>query len=284
MDSYLKALFYSYHCKMFKKLILSCLFFVFSLTAFSQSVSLCSWNLKNFGKSKTATEIEIIADLMKDFDILALQEVVAGPGGAQAVAHLAEALNRKGSKWDYAVSSPTISSPYRSERYAFLWKTSKLKKVGEAWLEKEYEQEIEREPYLIRLKTGIKTITLVNFHAVPKKMQPETEVKYFKFFPALYPNDHLIFCGDFNLPQSHSVFNPLKKMGYTPALKNQKTSLRHKCIHGDCLASEYDNIFYLSNRTKAINSGIIHFYKRFEELKQARLLSDHVPIYLQLSL
>lgn len=78
---------------------------------------------------------------------MALQEVVAGHGGAQAVAKLADELNRKGAKWDYIVSDPTSSSAYKTERYAFLWKTSKVKKIGKAWLEKKYHLEIDREPF-----------------------------------------------------------------------------------------------------------------------------------------
>src|SRR5690606_28066421 len=159
---------------------------------------------------------------------------------------LADALNRKGSKWDYAISEPTSSSAYKTERYAYIWKTQKLRKVGETWLEKKYHQEIDREPYYIRLEQNGKHFTLVNFHAITKSKQPETEVKYFKFLPELYSKDNLIFCGDFNLPQQHSVFNPIKKMGYQPILKNQKTSLKISCKDGECLASEFDNIFYHS--------------------------------------
>jgi hypothetical protein len=40
---------------------------------------------------------------------------------------------------------PTRS--YKTERYAFIWKTNKLKQIGKAWLEKIH-SEIEREPYL----------------------------------------------------------------------------------------------------------------------------------------
>ena len=79
---------------------------------------------------------------------MAIVEVVAGLGGSQAVARLADELNRKGSKWDYSISDPTTGSPSKSERYAFLWKTSKLKKIGAAFLENKYQTEIEREPYL----------------------------------------------------------------------------------------------------------------------------------------
>ena len=38
-------------------------------------------------------------------------------------------------KWDYTISNPTTSSAYKTERYAFLWKTSKIKKNWDAWLE-----------------------------------------------------------------------------------------------------------------------------------------------------
>ena len=66
---------------------------------------------------------------------MALQELFVGAGGAQAVAKLVDELNRKGSKWDYTINAPTISSGYKLECYAFLLKTSKVKKIGEAWLE-----------------------------------------------------------------------------------------------------------------------------------------------------
>jgi len=81
-------------------------------------------------QSKSNGEISFIANTVKDYDIVALQEVVAGDGCAQAVAKLADKLNRKGAKWDYSISDPTSSSAYKTERYAFLWKTNRVKKIG----------------------------------------------------------------------------------------------------------------------------------------------------------
>ena len=89
---------------------------------FSQ-VKLLSWNVENLGSSKSDKDIAFIVKTIKDYDVVALQEIVAGDGGAQAVAKLADELNRKGSKWDYTISDPTSSSAYKTERYAFLWKT-----------------------------------------------------------------------------------------------------------------------------------------------------------------
>lgn len=256
---------------------------LYSTSLFSQT-KLLSWNLENFGKSKSNTEITFIANTIKDFDIIAIQEVVAGDGGAQTVARLADELNRKGAKWDYTISNPTSSSAYKTERYAFIWKTSKIKKIGRAWLEIKYHVEIDREPYFCTFQYENKQFTFVTFHAITKKMQPETEIKYFKLLPEEYPTLNLIFAGDFNCPQSHTVFNPLKKRGYKSILINQKTSLKQKCINDDCLASEFDNMFYNSSKITTINSGVIPFYNKFNSLKEARMISDHIPIWFEFSL
>lgn len=264
-----------------KKIIL--FFLLFTSSLFSQT-KLLSWNLENFGKSKSDQELTFIANTVRNYDIIAIQEVVAGYGGAQAVAKLADELNRKGAKWDYTISNPTTGNGYKSERYAFIWKTSKIKKIGKAWLEIKYHLEIEREPYFCTFQYENKQFTVVTYHAITKKMQPETEIKYFKLLPDEYPALNLIFTGDFNCPQSHTVFNPLKKMGYQPILVNQKTSLKQKCKNQECLASEFDNIFYKTSKTKNISSGIIPFYKSFGSLKEARKISDHIPIWIEFSL
>ena len=138
---------------------------------------------KDMGKSKDATEIRFIAETIRHADIVAIQEVVAGDGGAQAVARLVLELNTMGASWDYVVSDPTSSSAYKTERYAFVWKKSKAKLIGKPWLEKKYGILIDREPYFATFSIGGKSLTVVNFHAITKSKQPETEVKYFKFLP-----------------------------------------------------------------------------------------------------
>lgn len=259
------------------------LFFLFFSSFYSQT-RLLSWNLENFGKSKSEQEVEFIANVIKDYDIVTIQEVVAGNGGAQAVVRLAEALNRKESKWDYRISDPTSSSSYKTERYAFLWKTKNLKLKGRPWLERNYHLEIDREPYYATFEINGKNITIASFHAITKSKQPETEIKYFKFLPQEYPNQNIVFAGDFNCPQSHSVFTPLKKMGFTPILINQKTSLKKEPKGDNYLASEFDNIFYKTNSINFIKADVILFYKNFISLEEARKISDHIPIWFEFSL
>ncbi|MBK6450302.1 MAG: endonuclease/exonuclease/phosphatase family protein [Saprospiraceae bacterium] len=258
---------------------------IYTLPAtFSQSsIRIVSWNLKDFGQSKSDEEILFIAKTIKDFDIVMIQEVVAKhPGGAQAVGRLAEVLNRMGAKWDYRISDMTSGeNSYKRERYAFLWKPSRIKLIGRPWLERQYNMEIDREPFFATFNKDGKEFTLVNFHAITKSKQPETEIKYFKYLPAEYPNLNLIFCGDFNCPQSHTVFNPLRKMGYLPALVDQRTSLRQQCLSDGCLASEYDNVWYDKSKVIKIDAGIIHFYLGFTDIKEAGKVSDHVPVVFE---
>ncbi|MBL0739153.1 endonuclease/exonuclease/phosphatase family protein [Flavobacterium sp. GN10] len=256
---------------------------LFTFLSFAQTKVL-SWNIENFGKSKSDVHLNHIAKTVSTYDIIAIQEVVAGNGGAQTVAKLTELLNQKGNKWDYIISDPTSSSSYKTERYAFIWKTHKVKLKNKPWLEKKFNTEIDREPYFATFEIDRKTVTLVNFHAITQKKQPETEIKYFKFLPNEYPSLNLVFLGDFNCPEKHSVFNPLKKMGYSSILKNQKTTLKHKCKNNICLASEFDNIFYKTSNLKVINSGIIKFYEDFDSLQSARKISDHIPIWFEFSL
>jgi deoxyribonuclease-1-like protein len=255
-------------------------FLVFT-TAFPQA-KLLTWNLENFGKSKTEQAISSMVAIIKNYDVVAIQEVVAGSGGAQAVAKLADELNRKGDKWDYIVSGATSGSPYKSERYAYLWKTANIKRVGKAALEQNYHAVIEREPYMATFEYKKEQFTVVSYHAITKKAQPETEIKYFKLLPALYPKDNLVFVGDFNCPQSHTVFQPLRQMGYASVLINQKTSLRMKCINNDCLASEFDNIWYDTRSIQVKQSKVLAFFTSFATLKEARTVSDHCPVGVEL--
>jgi len=258
-------------------------FLLLSSIGFCQ-IKLVSWNVENLGKSKSNEEIVFMANLLNQYDLVALQEVVAGYGGAQAVARLADALNRKGNQWDYTISDPTTSTPSKTERYAFLWKTATIKKIGKAWLEKKYAAVMEREPYLCTFEYGNKQFTAVSFHAITKSKQPEREIKYFQFFPSTYPKSNLIIMGDFNCPQSHSVFNPLRKMGFASALVNQKTSLKRSIKNSLYLASEFDNIFFPKSNVKKLGSGVVLFYQNFPSLRQARTISDHCPVWLEFSL
>jgi hypothetical protein len=125
-------------------------------------------------KSKSEVEINFIANTLKNYDIIAIQEVVAGYGGAQAVAKLADELNRKGSKWDYVISDPTSSSPIR-RNVMLLFEDSQFKENWESLVRKKYHLEIDREPFYCTFEYK-KKINLQSFFMQLQRKQPETEI------------------------------------------------------------------------------------------------------------
>lgn len=246
------------------------------------TIRLVTWNLYNFGRSKNDEEIAFIAEQLRDFEVVAIQEVSTSPPGPQAVAQLDAALDRKGFQWDYRISDPTTGDG--SERYAYLWKPSRVRLVGQAWLEPSLADPLDREPYLARFEDrGSKQQILVaSLHAVPRSKDPEHEVALLDRLHHRYESDHLIILGDFNLDEDHAAFDALRTRGYAHVLDEQPTSLRRKRRDGPNghLASEYDNIFYETAPLRAARSGIVDFTTSFETLRAARSISDHLPVYM----
>lgn len=54
------------------------LFFLFSKFILFAQIKFCSWNIQNFGKSKTESHIKFIANTLNGYDVVAIVEVVAG--------------------------------------------------------------------------------------------------------------------------------------------------------------------------------------------------------------
>lgn len=247
-----------------------------------ENIRLMSWNIQNFGKSKSPDEIKYIAKIMKDMDIVAIQEVSSTFVGPQAVAKLADELNRTGSKWQYTVSDPTTGTG--TERYAYLWKPNRVKLSGEAFLEKSLANEIDREPYLARFECKGEKILLVNFHAVPKAKNPAQEIQILPRIQNKYNNEKIVMMGDFNLSQKDPAFDGIKQRGLKPALINVKTSLKmhnNPAAPGQYFSEEYDNFYFNPNHIEAKVSQRIDIARDFRSVEDARKISDHVPIIME---
>jgi endonuclease/exonuclease/phosphatase family metal-dependent hydrolase len=249
--------------------------------SFSQegTYTLISWNIQDFGQTKSNDELEEMAELLRDADIVAIQEVVAGYGGAQAVAKLADLLNRKGAKWDYVISDPTNSPKYVTERYAFVWKTRHIKIKNRGRLIKALDTAIDREPFLLDFYIADKKLTLINFHSRPYNKNPEAEITALTQYIVNTFNTPLILAGDFNVDEAQPVFTLFKNNGYTAAVTNQKTTLKRACDGFDYRNHPIDNIFYSKGIGKT-NSGVLDFVRECGHLERARKLSDHLPVFL----
>tara|TARA_R110000765_G_scaffold295818_3_gene390970 strand:+ start:1529 stop:2341 length:813 start_codon:yes stop_codon:yes gene_type:complete len=269
---------------MFQKILLLFILLI-SVQIFSQQdeITIVSWNIQDFGKTKSNDELEQIAEVVRDVDIVAIQEVVSGYGGAQAVAKLSDLLNRKGAKWDYVISDPTNGTKYASERYAFVWKTKHIKIKNRGRLLKELDALIDREPFFLDFYIADKKLTLINFHSRPHDKNPEAEIKALTHHITTHFTGSVILAGDFNVEETLPIFDTFKTKGYAPAVTNQKTTLKRACDGFDYRNHPIDNIFYSNNIAKT-KSGVIDFVRECENLERGRKLSDHLPVYLGIGL
>jgi len=251
-------------------------FLLLSLKCVSQVdtsyLSICSWNIQNFGKSKSESELLYISQKVKSFDIVAIQEVSTSEWGAKTIAMLDDLLDRTGSSWDYIISDPTIGNG--SERYAYLYKKHRVK-LKSHFLVGELSVSIAREPFLATFMFHNLEYTFYNLHLVPTAKRPQLEVlelgEYFK-----KTNSRVIIMGDFNLSSQDPSFLKLKT-NFNQSFTKEKTSLKMKPVGGEVLNLPYDN-FFVSKMIQSKNSEVILFYKDFKTLEEARKISDHCPI------
>ncbi len=249
------------------------------------AVSIVSWNIKDLGGTKDDQEITFIAEVVRDFDLIVIQEIVAhDPAGAQAVARLADQLNRMGSAWDYMVSDPTDSpSSQISERYAYIWQPSKISISDGPKLVDKLSDLCDREPYYARFTQDGKAYDLLNFHARPHNRDPQSEVQAISNF--IIDNRirfNWVLLGDFNLTEQDSIWTPLYAHSFRPALSNQRTTLKRECDDGDYLNVPIDNIYFNEDKNTMQESAAIDFVQRCENLIAMREISDHLPVFIYL--
>lgn len=268
----------------FRRFVLLFLVIILSGTAgWAQSFTMITWNIQDLGQSKEEAEIDAIVQILRTADLVLIQEVVGkDPAGAQKVAAIADGLNRTGARWDYRISDRTQSpSPYISERYAILWKPSKLQLLGRAILDQELAEECDREPYLARFKVSGDTsrFWVANFHARKHDKEPEEEIRHFISYPQRLGTDAVIIAGDFNLDEQHQVWSPFYSAGFVSALEETPTTLKRSCNRrGEYFNYAIDNIFFMRARFAVSDAMRIDFVERCELLETARGISDHLPV------
>ena len=241
------------------------------------ALMLVSFNGKDFGATKSPEELEYLVKLFSPADIIALQEVVAKKGGTQAVARFDEALDRTGASWDYHVSEATLGS--EQERFAALWKPSSVKFLKpKSGLVLELDGLV-RNPYAAFFQWKNSYFGVYSFHLAPTKKNPLNEARIVAENKKYFDIENSFFVGDFNLSGNELSEYFEKKLGGTRQIF-AKTSLNMKLgKNGNYFHSEYDNIF-THGKVRVCKSGVVDFVPHFRDLKSARSLSDHLPVFV----
>jgi deoxyribonuclease-1-like protein len=122
---------------------------------------------------------------------------------------------------------------------------------------------------------------VVNFHSRKHNDHPEKEIMYFNNYPKKLASNNVFILGDFNLNERHEVWDDLYNLGFKSAVEKKKTTLKMVCKNGVYLNHSIDNIYYNSSEVRFVNSDHLDFVKTCSDLKNARMLSDHLPVFLE---
>lgn len=180
------------------------------------ALRLCSWNLKNFGKSTTAGRRSNIALFMHQFDVVAVQEV--------RLASLREALHttQYPSMRDFrAVNSAMYGTDSRRESQGFYYKPATVRLLS---AETPADVDMVYKPYVGRFqcRASNKVFTLVNAHiklgapadVEPRRAQATALAALVARLAAAEENGTVYVCGDYNLEPADVGFHALRRANY----------------------------------------------------------------------
>lgn len=242
-----------------------------------------SWNLKDFGSSKSDEVIDFMAKVLRKSNIVLAQEITTKEGGAQAVARLQDALNRKGKKWDALISDNTEPNSPGVERYTMFYDSSITTNRKKAHLVTDLQEAIDREPFTTKFVIDGHELDVFTVHLVPTAKKPIEEVKALVQSHEISLATNAIVAGDFNLG-SKKTNKYFKSIGYTAQI-NQKTSIKRTVnAKGEYLLNQYDNI-YTKGQMKVCASGVIDFVAEAyspvtkKQLTEVYKVSDHLVVY-----
>lgn len=246
----------------------------------SPNITIASFNLRKFSDtSRTDEELDKVTDVMKQFDLLALQEVL---GSTKILNRTIAMLNTKtGKKYDYAVSIPVGN--VQKERYAFVYDTAKVQLTNEAKVYNDKFDKFIREPFYAAFKANGFDFTLMTIHILygdsaadrTGEMKEIADVYTFMQERDEKEND-VILTGDFNTEPGHSNFEYIKQI---PTVKYAIT--KGKSTLGES-GNLYDNIIFDSGTQEYTNSKGIYLYDTIMGLDKdtaQEIVSDHRPVY-----
>jgi endonuclease/exonuclease/phosphatase family metal-dependent hydrolase len=277
----------------------------------SHQLLVATWNIANLGaQRRDRSHLQLIAEVLGWFDLIAVQEVTSNVADLELLAHLTGP--------SYRILFSDIAG--NNERMAFLYhsrKLSLLEKIGEIEVPPSAHRHIrlpgvtaeyrgfDRNPYIATFRVGRTSLTLVNVHLYfGSARRADVERRALETFavarwadltrrsPYSYTRE-IVALGDFNMPKAHPgdpIFAALTSRGLkVPG---------HSSLIGSSIATDnrYDQIAFFPGRTQGCFTGRMGVFDFdavvFPELWSGRgradfnaylryHLSDHRPVWMQ---
>lgn len=251
-----------------------------------QTVRIGSFNIQDFGEKKVSNPevMAILARIVRQFDVLAIQEVSAR--NYDVVRQLVQLANQDRSQFDY-VLGPRVGRGNQKEQYAFIYDRATIEvDVAQTFTVDDPYDNVNREPLVSWFRVRgpppneAFTFALVNIHTDPDDVANEIDslaVAWRAIRSNDWQEDDILVVGDLNANDRH-----LGRLGaipgMMPAIVNLPTNTRGN--------AQYDNILFQQPATQEFTgrAGVLDFVREFDlPLTDALMISDHLPIWAEFS-
>lgn len=251
----------------------------------AEDIAIASWNVRHLGHGD-AKNHAAVAHVASQYDLLAVQEVMTDDGLDRVVDALETATKES---WS-ALSSHRVGRGSYRERYAYIWRESRIDYVDGAVVYLDDSDRFAREPYAARFEAadGTSRWVMANVHILYGDSRadrvPELRalVSFWDWMHSAFPEDRsFILAGDFNLSPNDPAFGGLMQRAH-PVITRGATTL--SSINGR-YANLYDNLFVdREHDLHLLESGIDQYPSRigWTHKEARRHISDHAPVYIRI--
>lgn len=249
-----------------------------------EPIHIASFNIQVFGESKLqeAWVVEVLAQVVRLFDVVAIQEVRAKSD--DVLPRFLQAVNARGARYHYVVG-PRLGRTNSKEQYAFVYNTERIEVDPSSVVTlNDPEDRMHREPLIGRFRARCYppeagfTFWLVDVHTDPDEVPQEVEALSYAFEAVQRANvgeDDVIMLGDFNA--SEKQLGRLGQLrGIHCAVTNTMTNTRRN--------KAYDNLIFQWPATAEFTGrwGVLDLQQQFGlTVEQALKVSDHLPVWAE---
>jgi endonuclease/exonuclease/phosphatase family metal-dependent hydrolase len=245
-------------------------------------VLIASFNIQVFGESKMAKQhvVEVLARVVRKFDIVAIQEVRAKSD--EIIPSFVRAVNADGSRYHYVIG-PREGRTVSKEQYTFVYDTTRIEvDASSLGVCPNPGNALHRPPMHVRFRTRVTpaeqafTFWMVNIHTDPDEVPQELDALtgVFQAMQTLRPDeDDVILLGDLNAgPPEFGSFRRIPGVGW--AVSGVTTNTRR--------SKTYDNLVFAQPATAEYLGmwGVLDLQNTFGlPLETALEVSDHNPVW-----
>lgn len=262
----------------------------------NELIRVATFNIQIFGKKKSsdASVMKTLAEIMLQFDVIAIQEVRGGD--ATPIRVLIDLIRASGGRYAATISEP-IGRTSQTESYAYVWDESRIQFIpNSAYVIQDPADRIHREPMVASFEARIGSadgrrpfrFTLVNVHTSPSEVAPSApqnemnvlddvfvRVRQYDFESS--KEDDCILLGDLNVNTAG-----LRELGQIPGIESVAGDIKTNTRR----TKTYDHILMdrMVTREYTGRFGVLDFQNDLKlSEEQALRVSDHQPLWAEFS-